>query len=100
VPAARPVAVVVVPGGVGRNIAENLARLGTQVHLVSAVGADALGDELLAATAAARVDVGNVRRGPQRHRRQPAHRAARSHRPAGRGDPRMTLLPPPVSDRP
>ena len=48
-------------GGVGRNIAENLARLGSPVHLVSVVGDDPLGDELLAATAEAGVDVTHVR---------------------------------------
>lgn len=36
-------------GGVGRNIAENLARLGVEVHLVTAVGDDAAGVSLLAA---------------------------------------------------
>lgn len=50
------------PGGVGRNIADNLARLGTATRLVSAVGDDALGDALLAATAAAGVDVDLVGR--------------------------------------
>lgn len=54
------------PGGVGRNVAENLARLGTPTTLVAAVGADALGDELLAATSAAGVDVDLVRRSPLR----------------------------------
>ncbi len=43
------------PGGVGRNVAENLARLGTRTHLVAAVGRDALGDSLLSQTAAAGV---------------------------------------------
>jgi len=52
------------PGGVARNIAENLARLGTPVHLVAAVGRDAAGDELLSATAAVGVDVERVRRVP------------------------------------
>jgi pseudouridine kinase len=52
-------------GGVGRNVAENLARLGTPTALVAAVGADALGDELLGATAAAGVDVAFVRRTSQ-----------------------------------
>ena len=52
------------PGGVGRNIAENLARLGTPTTLVAAVGSDPLGDELVAATAAAGVGVGFVRRVP------------------------------------
>lgn len=50
------------PGGVGRNVAENLARLGTPTSLVAAVGTDPLGDELLALTAAAGVDVAAVRR--------------------------------------
>lgn len=43
------------PGGVGRNIAENLARLGTRTHLIAAIGRDALGDNLLAQTSAAGV---------------------------------------------
>jgi pseudouridine kinase len=43
------------PGGVGRNIAENLARLGTRTHLVSVVGRDSLGETLLSQTAAAGV---------------------------------------------
>src|SRR3954470_19984987 len=49
-------------GGVGRNVAENLARLGTRTHLVASVGADALGDQVLSATAAAGVHVEHVRR--------------------------------------
>ncbi len=48
------------PGGVGRNIAENLARLGQRVELVAAVGADAIGRELLDRTSAAGVGVGHV----------------------------------------
>lgn len=43
------------PGGVGRNVAENLARLGTRTHLVSAVGRDPLGETLISQTAAAGV---------------------------------------------
>lgn len=35
------------PGGVGRNVAETLARLGDRVHLVSVVGRDALGSVLI-----------------------------------------------------
>lgn len=50
------------PGGVGRNIAENLARLGTRTHLVAAIGSDGLGDQVLAATSAAGVHVEHVRR--------------------------------------
>ena len=48
------------PGGVGRNIAETLARLGTSVRLVSRVGDDAFGRLVLAETAAAGVDVTQV----------------------------------------
>ncbi|MEO1060387.1 MAG: PfkB family carbohydrate kinase [Actinomycetota bacterium] len=47
-------------GGVGRNIAENLARLGTPTHLLSVVGTDAFGDRLLRDTAAAGVLVDHV----------------------------------------
>jgi pseudouridine kinase len=50
------------PGGVGRNVAEALARLGTRTHLVAVVGADVLGDQVLAATAGAGVGVEHVRR--------------------------------------
>ncbi|WP_243060428.1 PfkB family carbohydrate kinase [Nocardioides sp. SR21] len=49
-------------GGVGRNIAENLARLGTRTHLVAAIGSDGLGDQVLAATTGAGVHVEHVRR--------------------------------------
>ena len=45
------------PGGVARNIAENLARMGQRCSLFSVVGADATGRQLLRATAAAGVDV-------------------------------------------
>jgi pseudouridine kinase len=52
------------PGGVGRNVAENLARLGTPTTLVSVIGTDALGEDLLVSTAAAGVDIAPViRRG-------------------------------------
>ena len=50
------------PGGVGRNIAENMARLGDRVHLVSVVGRDAMGDNLVEHTAAAGVRVEYVAR--------------------------------------
>lgn len=49
-------------GGVGRNIAENLARLGVPVSLLSAVGRDALGDLLLSETEKTGVDVRGVLR--------------------------------------
>ena len=53
------------PGGVGRNIAENIARLGDHVHLVSVVGRDAIGDDLLDHTSAAGVQVEHVARTDQ-----------------------------------
>ena len=45
------------PGGVGRNVAENLARLGVPTALCTGVGDDAFGAELLRGAAAAGVDV-------------------------------------------
>lgn len=45
-------------GGVARNIAENLARLGAPVALMTAVGADAAGAALLAHAADAGIDTG------------------------------------------
>lgn len=51
-------------GGVARNVAENLARLGTPVRLVSAVGDDAAGEALLATLARTGVDVERVRPRP------------------------------------
>jgi len=49
-------------GGVARNVAENLARLGQPVRLLTAVGADESGDDLLAYTEATGVDVSAVLR--------------------------------------
>jgi pseudouridine kinase len=45
------------PGGVARNVAENLARLGHDVRLISAVGDDLFGARLLESTRRAGVDV-------------------------------------------
>lgn len=45
------------PGGVARNVAENLARLGRDVRLISAVGDDLYGASLLESTRCAGVDV-------------------------------------------
>ena len=45
------------PGGVARNVAENLARLGHRVRLLCAVGDDLFGHSLLAQTRGAGVDV-------------------------------------------
>ncbi|MFC4426599.1 PfkB family carbohydrate kinase [Deinococcus navajonensis] len=50
------------PGGVARNIAENLGHLGVAVSLISAVGRDVLGDALLRQTEAAGVEVRGVLR--------------------------------------
>ena len=52
------------PGGVGRNVAACVGLLGAPVRLVSAVGADAFGDEVLRVTAACGADVSAVRRVP------------------------------------
>ncbi|PYE54146.1 pseudouridine kinase [Deinococcus yavapaiensis KR-236] len=49
-------------GGVARNVAENLARLGVDVAFLGAVGRDALGDELIARTSALGVDFTHVLR--------------------------------------
>jgi pseudouridine kinase len=57
-----PGAVLDSAGGVGRNLAENLARLGLLTRLAADVGADAIGEQLLAHTAAAGVDVQACRR--------------------------------------
>lgn len=56
----NPGRTVFTPGGVGRNLAENLARWGVPVRLVTRVGADALGRELLTKTEAAGVDISLV----------------------------------------
>jgi pseudouridine kinase len=60
----NPAVVARTPGGVGRNIAEGIARLGGRVHLVSAVGTDAEGRDLVARTAEAGVYVDHVVPGP------------------------------------
>jgi pseudouridine kinase len=60
----NPATIRTSPGGVGRNIAEGLARLGRRTFLVAAVGDDAFGRELLARTADAGVYVDHVVRGP------------------------------------
>jgi len=52
-------------GGVARNIAENLARLGQPVTLLAAVGDDQIGSQLLEVTAQAGVNVEKVIRSSQ-----------------------------------
>ena len=61
----NPARMMSTPGGVGRNIAENLARLGTRVSLVALVGPDDAGDRVLRETAEAGVDVSLVMTGPE-----------------------------------
>lgn len=51
------------PGGVARNVAENLARLGTPTHLIAAVGRDPAGERLLTETRATGVRTDHVHRG-------------------------------------
>ncbi len=48
------------PGGVGRNVAENVARLGSPVRLVAAIGDDPLGALVLTATREAGVNMDHV----------------------------------------
>ena len=48
------------PGGVARNVAENLARLGHATRMISGVGDDEFGRSLRSATAAAGVDVAGM----------------------------------------
>jgi pseudouridine kinase len=49
-------------GGVARNVAENLARFGLPVSLLTVIGTDLPGDDVLAHTANAGVDVSHVLR--------------------------------------
>jgi pseudouridine kinase len=56
----NPGSIRISPGGVGRNVAENLARLGVSTLLLSAVGDDSVGRYLLEATAAGGVDVSRI----------------------------------------
>ncbi|WP_222432295.1 carbohydrate kinase family protein [Leekyejoonella antrihumi] len=58
----NPGRTVATPGGVGRNVAENLARLGAPVSLVAVIGRDDAGRRVLRQTAAAGVDVEHVTR--------------------------------------
>lgn len=61
----NPGRTVITAGGVARNIAENLARLGTRTVLVSRVGDDDFGHRLLRTTRDAGVDVRRVLAGPE-----------------------------------
>jgi len=56
----NPAALRMSPGGVARNVAENLARLGTEVYLISAVGDDPEGRLVLAQAVGAGVQIETV----------------------------------------
>jgi pseudouridine kinase len=57
----NPGSVVASPGGVARNIAENLGRLGHRPSLVSVIGDDTVGTSLVSGVRAAGVDARGVR---------------------------------------
>lgn len=52
-------------GGVARNVAENLARLGQTVQMITMLGSDRLGDQLIQQLQAAGVDTHGVLRHPE-----------------------------------
>jgi pseudouridine kinase len=56
----NPAALRMSPGGVARNVAENLAHLGMEAHLISAVGDDAEGRRILEQATEAGVHVDHV----------------------------------------
>src|SRR5918911_1871281 len=60
----NPGSVVSSPGGVARNIAENLARLGHRPALVSVIGDDTVGTSLVTGIRAVGVDARSVRTEP------------------------------------
>jgi pseudouridine kinase len=62
-----PGAIRISAGGVARNIAENLARLGEQVVLISAVGDDSSGRRIVSQAAEAGIDVSHVVVDDERH---------------------------------
>ena len=61
----NPGSVVASPGGVARNVAENLARLGHRPALVSVIGDDTVGTSLVSGVRAAGVDARGVRTSPE-----------------------------------
>lgn len=56
----NPSTITTSPGGVGRNIAHNLARLGANVSLITVIGQDHQGQAVLHATKAAGVDTTRI----------------------------------------
>jgi pseudouridine kinase len=59
----NPGGIAFMPGGVGRNVAETLARLGLPTALIAAIGRDGMGDALITGTRAAGVDTTMILRG-------------------------------------
>ena len=59
----NPGGIAFMPGGVGRNVAETLARLGLPTALIAAIGRDGMGDALIIGTKAAGVDTTMILRG-------------------------------------
>ncbi len=60
----NPADVVASPGGVARNVAENLARLGHRPALVSVIGDDTIGTSLVSGVRAVGIDTRGVRTVP------------------------------------
>jgi pseudouridine kinase len=60
----NPASVVASPGGVARNVAENLARLGHRPALVSVIGDDTVGTSLVSGVRAVGIDTRAVRTVP------------------------------------
>src|SRR5512139_859934 len=58
----NPASIRISFGGVSRNVAENLAHLGKQVRLITAVGEDQVGDRLVEQIRTAGVDVSAILR--------------------------------------
>ena len=56
----NPGTITTSPGGVGRNIAHNLARLGASVSLITVIGQDHQGQVVLSATESAGVDTSRI----------------------------------------
>lgn len=54
-------------GGVGRNVAENLARIGVSVKVISALGDDAFGDKVIEMSTAAGIDMNHCYIKPDGH---------------------------------
>lgn len=60
----NPGSIMITYGGVGRNIAENLCRLGVNVKMITAVGGDVLGEEMISYCEKIGIDTSAVLRVP------------------------------------